>query len=174
VADGGAAARWAELQSGRGIPPEIRARVDWNPWQHEPSWFVPPPVPADTPSRAAGLAMLRPRGAVLDVGCGGGAAAFALAERATELIGVDRQRDMLDVFTATARERGVQARVILGEWPDAAAEAGQADVVVAHHVLHNVVDLPPFLRALTTAARRGPQRPTTPAPCFAKSASRLR
>ena len=27
--------------------------------------------------------------------------------------------------------------------------------MVAHHVLHNVVDLPPFLRALTAAARRG-------------------
>jgi SAM-dependent methyltransferase len=155
VADGGAAERWAELQSGRGIPPEIRARVDWNPWQHDPSWFVPPATPADTPSRAAGLRMLDPRGAVLDVGCGGGDAAFALAERATELIGVDRQRDMLDVFAATARERGVPARVVLGEWPDAATEAGQADVVVANHVLHNVVDLPPFLRALTAAARRG-------------------
>ena len=47
------------------------------------------------------------------------------------------------------------ARVVLGEWPDVATEAGRADVVVANHVLHNVVDLPPFLRALTAAARRG-------------------
>jgi 2-polyprenyl-3-methyl-5-hydroxy-6-metoxy-1,4-benzoquinol methylase len=156
VADGGsAAARWVELQSGRGIPPEIRARVEWNPWHHEPSWFVPASVAADTPSRAAGLELLDPPGAVLDVGCGGGDAAFALAERATELIGVDRQRDMLDVFVATAQERGLPARVVLGEWPVVAEAAGRADVVVAHHVLHNVVDLPPFLRALTAAARRG-------------------
>jgi hypothetical protein len=28
-------------------------------------------------------------------------------------------------------------------------------VVVSHHVLHNVVDLPPFLAALTAAAGRG-------------------
>ncbi|WP_219417127.1 hypothetical protein [Pseudonocardia nigra] len=27
--------------------------------------------------------------------------------------------------------------------------------MVSHHVLHNVVDLPPFLHALTAAARRG-------------------
>jgi SAM-dependent methyltransferase len=152
---GSAAARWAELQSGRGIPPEILARVDWNPWHHDPGWFAPPPVPVDTPSRAAGLALLAESGSVLDVGCGGGDAAFALAIGATGLVGVDRQRDMLDVFTATARERGVTARAVLGAWPAVAAEAGAADVVVSHHVLHNVVDLPPFLQALTTAARRG-------------------
>ena len=34
-------------------------------------------------------------------------------------------------------------------------ELRAADVVLCHHVLHNVVDLPPFLRALTAAARRG-------------------
>ncbi len=155
MTDSGAAARWAELQLGRGIPPEIRARVDWNPWHHEPSRFLPPPVPADTPSRAAGLSLLIPPGVVLDVGCGGGDAAFGLAERATELVGVDRQQDMLDAFAATARERDVPARIVLGEWPDAADAAGRVEVVVAHHVLHNVVNLPPFLQALTAAARRG-------------------
>jgi SAM-dependent methyltransferase len=152
---GSAAARWAELQSGRGVPPEILARVDWNPWHHNPTWFAPPPVPVDTPSRAAELMLLAEPGTVLDVGCGGGDAAFALAERATGVIGVDRQQDMLDVFTATAEARAVAARAVRGVWPDVAAEAGRADVVVSHHVLHNVVDLPPFLRALTAAARRG-------------------
>jgi hypothetical protein len=71
------------------------------------------------------------------------------------VIGVDRQQDMLDVFTATAEARAVAARAVRGVWPAVAAEAGRADVVVSHHVLHNVVDLPPFLRALTAAARRG-------------------
>lgn len=152
---GTAAARWAELQSGRGIPPEILAQVGWSPWHHEPSMFAPPAVPAETPSRAAGLALLAEPGTVLDVGCGGGDAAFALAERATALTGLDQQQDMLDVFAVTARERGIEVRTVLGEWPAAAPAAGRADVVVSHHVLHNVVDLPPFVRALTAAARRG-------------------
>ena len=122
---GGAAERWAELQSGRGIPPEILARAEHDPWHHDATYFVPPEVPADTPSRAAGLALLHTPGSVLDV------------------------------FTATARSRGVAFRTVLGPWPDAAEQAGPADVVVSHHVLHNVVDLPPFLLALTAAARRG-------------------
>jgi hypothetical protein len=62
---------------------------------------------------------------------------------------------MLDSFAAEAAARGVPFRAVLGRWPDAAAEAGTADVVVSHHVLHNVVDLPPFLLALTAAAGRG-------------------
>lgn len=153
---GAAAARtWAELQEGRGIPAEILAAAPADPWQHDAADFRPPDVPADTPSRHAALELLGSGGTVLDVGCGGGDAAFGLVGPATEVVGVDRQRDMLDVFAAVARSRGVPFRTVLGQWPDCAAAAGNADVVVSHHVLHNVVDLPPFLLALTAAARRG-------------------
>jgi SAM-dependent methyltransferase len=152
---GAAAQRWAELQRGRGIPAAIRAAAPADPWRHAPADFTPPAEPADTPSRRAGLEVLGAGGSVLDVGCGGGAAAFALAEAATAVTGVDRQADMLDVFAAQARARGLPCRTVLGSWPDRAGAAGRADLVVSHHVLHNVVDLPPFLAALTAAAGRG-------------------
>jgi 2-polyprenyl-3-methyl-5-hydroxy-6-metoxy-1,4-benzoquinol methylase len=152
---GPAARRWAELQAGRGIPAEILAQAEHDPWHHDVTYFVAPPVPVDTPSRDAGLGLLGPSGTVTDVGCGGGDAAFALIGPATHLTGVDRQQDMIDVFAADARVRGVPFRTVMGSWPDVAAEAGIADLVVSHHVLHNVVDLPPFLTALTAAARRG-------------------
>lgn len=151
----GAAARWAELQEGRGIPAGILARAPASPWVHDPAGFAAPAVAADTPSRRAALALLGDGGTVLDVGCGGGDASLALAARATLVTAVDRQADMLAAFAADAAARGVRFRTVVGRWPDAAAVAGAADVVVCHHVLHNVVDLPPFLRALTAAARRG-------------------
>ncbi|MCW0213135.1 MAG: class I SAM-dependent methyltransferase [Pseudonocardia sp.] len=150
-----AAARWAELQEGRGIPPEILAAAPANPWVHNPQDFTAPAVPADTPSRDAGLALLGPGGTVLDVGCGGGDAAFALVGPLEAVTGVDQQQDMLDVFAAGAQAREIPYRTVLGRWPEPAAEAGTADVVTSHHVLHNVVDLPPFLAALTSAAGRG-------------------
>jgi SAM-dependent methyltransferase len=152
---GPAATRWAELQEGRGIPPEILARATTDPWHHEVAFFAPPVEPIDTPSRRAAGALLPDGGSVLDVGCGGGAASFALAGRAGHLTGADQQQDMLDAFAAEARARGVPHRTVLGRWPDAAPAAGTADVVVCHHVLHNVVDLVPFLEALTAAAHRG-------------------
>lgn len=109
----------------------------------------------DTPSRRAALGLLRGGGSVLDVGCGGGDASLALAGTATHVTAVDRQDDMLAAFAADATARGVPFRTVPGRWPDSALGAGIADVVVCHHVLHNVVDLPPFVTALTAAARRG-------------------
>jgi SAM-dependent methyltransferase len=151
---GGAARRWAELQSGRGIPPEILAAAPADPWAHDPRDFTAPDVAADTPSRRAAAELLGDGGTVLDVGCGGGAAVFGL-DRVTGAVGVDRQPDLLEAFAAAARARGVPCRTVPGSWPDVADEAGRADVVVCHHVLHNVVDLPPFLTALTAAAGSG-------------------
>jgi hypothetical protein len=62
---------------------------------------------------------------------------------------------MLDLFAADATARGIPHRTVLGTWPQTAGAAATADVVVSHMVLHNVVDLPPFVTALSTAARRG-------------------
>jgi SAM-dependent methyltransferase len=152
---GAAAARWAQLQEGRGVPPQILARAPAPPWVHDPAAFAAPAVPADTPSRRAALELLGDGGRVLDVGCGGGAASLALAGSVTHVTGVDQQADMLAALAADAAARGVPCRAVQGRWPGAAAEAGRADVVVCHHVLHNVVDLPPFVAALTAAARRG-------------------
>ena len=151
---GAAARRWAELQGGRGIPPEILGAAPADPWTHEPRDFAAPDVAMDTPSREAAAALLGAGGTVLDVGCGGGAATFAL-DRVRAVVGVDRQPDMLALFAASAAARGVPYRTVAGPWPDVAAAAGRADVVLCHHVLHNVVDLPPFVSALTTAASRG-------------------
>lgn len=153
---GEAARRWADLQSGRGIPPEILAAAPDDPWTHDPADFTAPETPADTPSRDAGLALLYDGGTVLDVGCGGGDATFALVGPLRSATGVDQQQDMLDLFTAGAAARGIGAAAVRGKWPDAAPTVpGPHDVVVSHHVLHNVVDLPPFLSALTGAAARG-------------------
>ncbi len=153
---GSAAARWAELQRGRGIPPEILARAEHEPWVHDPKDFAAPAVPADTPSRQSALALLGGSGpyrsgTVLDVGCGGGDASLALAGVVTHITANDQQADMLEIFAADATARGIPFRTVAGRWPDAAPDAGTADVVVSHHVLHNVVDLPPFLAALTAA-----------------------
>jgi hypothetical protein len=61
---------------------------------------------------------------------------------------------MLEGFLANARAAGVDARAVVGRWPDVARDVEPADVVVAGHVLYNVPDLAPFVGALAATARR--------------------
>ncbi len=89
----------------------------------------------------------------MDVGCGGGAAAFALVPEVRRVIGVDRELEMLEMFAANARSRGIPVETIDGSWPEVAPRTKAADIVVAHHVVYNVSDAVPFLEALDAHAR---------------------
>jgi SAM-dependent methyltransferase len=156
LTSGPAAVRWRELLQGRTIPAEILAVAPKDPSRHDPARFVPPATPEDTPSRRAGLQLLGPDAAtVLDVGCGAGAAGLALMPKVSHLTGVDHADDMLRAFERACTERGVAHRSVHGAWPQIAAQAGVADVVVSHHVGYNTLDLGPFVVALGAAARRG-------------------
>lgn len=157
TAAGAASARdrqWAHDLASWAIPDEIMAQAPTNPWIHPVAQFCAPDGPTlDSMSHAAARDALPEAGSVLDVGCGGGRAAFALVPPASEVIGVDHQQDMLDAFATTADQRGVIHTEILGDWPDAAPRTPIADVVVCHHVAYNVPDLTGFARALSEHAR---------------------
>ena len=91
---------------------------------------------------------------MLDVGSGAGAACLPLAARATGLTAVDADPGCSDCWPSGPRPPGWRTQVVLGRWPDVAAQAPPADLVTCHHVLYNVPDLGPFLDALTGHARR--------------------
>jgi SAM-dependent methyltransferase len=149
-----ASSRWAEALHAWAIPREILAKAPESPWGFPPELFAAPEVPASTPSRKRALGALPPGGSVLDVGVGAGAASLGLVPPAARLVGVDESADMLVRFTAASARLGIAVRTVRTRWPEAAGEAGRADVVVCHHVLYNVADLVPFVRALTSSARR--------------------
>lgn len=151
---GGAAARWEQALAAWGIPEHILAQAPQSPWIHPVALFVATGQEPDTPSHRAAREALPEGGTVLDVGCGGGRAAFALTPPAARVVGVDHQQSMLDSFAAAAGERGVEHVEVLGDWPDVAAATPEADVVVCHHVAYNVAALAPFGLALSAKARR--------------------
>ena len=76
------------------------------------------------------------------------------AGRAGVLIGVDAQEDMLEGFRANARAAGADVETVHGRWPTSPDEVSAVDVAVAGHVLYNVADLEPFVRA--SAERTSP------------------
>jgi SAM-dependent methyltransferase len=150
--------RWRADLAAWAIPEHITAAVAESPWVLPRQVFA---RRADrvsaTPSGASyqrAWAALDPPGSVLDVGSGAGAASLPLLSRATSLTAVDSDPEMLDKFSERSSAAGIPVRSVVGRWPEAAPEAGPADVVTCHHVLYNVPDVRPFVTALTASARR--------------------
>ena len=148
---------WAEALATWAIPDEILAAAPESPWQVPPELFT---RRADLQiERREGVSMTRAEeslgagGAVLDVGAGAGAASLPL-RGVTELTAVDIRPEMLDELQLRAEKLQIKAATILGRWPDVSSGAPAADVVVCHHVLYNVPDIGPFVRALDDHSRR--------------------
>jgi SAM-dependent methyltransferase len=150
------AERWAQALAEWAIPPEILARAPASPWEFPPGMLErradrasTTPTPSD--HRAAEALPLK--GAVLDVGCGAGAASLPLARQASLLYGVDVDQRALQEFRSRARATGARALTAQGRWPDVAEQVPAVDVAVCHHVAYNVPGLPAFARRLTQKAR---------------------
>lgn len=147
-----ASARWAADLAAWGIPEEILSAASQSPWIHPVDLFRAEVELADSPSHQLARVALPYGGSVLDVGCGGGRAALAVAPPAGLVIGVDHQPEMLRAFADAAAARGLEHAEVLGTWPDIAGAAPAADVVVCHHVAYNVADLAGFALALDAHA----------------------
>jgi ubiquinone/menaquinone biosynthesis C-methylase UbiE len=150
--------RWQADLAAWAIPEQITAAVADSPWVLPRQVFarradrlaVTPGGPSCQRARAA----LDPPGSVLDVGAGAGAACLPLLDRCTALTAVDTDEGMLALLRERAEAAGLTPTLVHGSWPQAAAHAGQADVVTCHHVVYNAPQIGPFLVALTRAARR--------------------
>ena len=148
-----AAQRWRDALNAWALPDEIVNSAPQSPWIHPPVLFEVPDAIAASPSHDRAREVLGEGATVLDVGCGGGIAAFALTPPATHVIGVDHQPEMLAMFRANASARGLDCETVEGFWPAVADRTPVADVVTAHHVVYNVADIDPFLRTLDDHAR---------------------
>ncbi|MFY9510647.1 MAG: bifunctional 2-polyprenyl-6-hydroxyphenol methylase/3-demethylubiquinol 3-O-methyltransferase UbiG [Rubrivivax sp.] len=102
------------------------------------------------------LATLRGK-AIVDVGCGGGILAEAMAQRATQVTGIDLATRPLGVARLHALETGVSNL----EYREIAAEAlaaerpGSCDVVTCMEMLEHVPDPASIVQACATLAKPG-------------------
>lgn len=152
---GAAVERWASGLAEWAVPLDLLAAVREPPWTLRPEMFATRHEhPAETPTTARAREALPPGGSVLDVGAGTGASSLGLVPPAVDIIAVDTQPQMLEVFAERAETLGADHVELVGRWPDIAADAGTADVVVCGHVAYNVPDIAPFLAALDAAAKR--------------------
>ena len=149
-----AARKWATDLGEWAIPENIMAQAPESPWIHPPAMFTLPTEIPESPSHVRAREAMPAGGSVLDIGCGGGIAAFAIAPPAGTVIGVDHQAEMLEMFAQSATGKGLDHKEVLGDWPEVSPQTPQADVVTCHHVAYNVAEIEPFLAALDSHATK--------------------
>jgi SAM-dependent methyltransferase len=149
-----AAQKWARDLAEWAIPESIMTQAPESPWIHPPAMFTLPSEIPDSPSHQRAREAMPSNGSVLDIGCGGGIAAFAIAPPAGTVIGVDHQDEMLKMFAESANAKGFEHQEVLGDWPDVSPQTPIADVVTCHHVAYNVAQIEPFLKALDSHATK--------------------
>ena len=149
-----ASEKWKSDLEAWAIPKEIIEQAPESPWIHPPALFQIPQLIDLTPSHQKAFDALPDGGSILDIGCGGGIAAFAMGSKAQLVIGVDHQREMLQMFTDNANQRHIDSKVYAGFWPAIENDVEIADVAVAHHVVYNVQEIVPFIKAMNTHARK--------------------
>ena len=122
-----AASRWWDPQG------EMRPLHDLNP------------VRLQYVERAGSLAGLK----VLDVGCGGGLLAEAMARKGALVTGLDLADDLLQVARLHALEAGVEVNYVLeAAEAHAAAHPGEYDIVTCMEMLEHVPDPASIITAL--------------------------
>jgi 2-polyprenyl-6-hydroxyphenyl methylase/3-demethylubiquinone-9 3-methyltransferase len=97
----------------------------------------------------------QPSARVLDLGCGGGLVAEALAERGIEVLGVDASLPSLAAARRHAASSGARVAYAAGAAARLPLADGSVDAVVAADVLEHVADLDAVLREVARVLRPG-------------------
>lgn len=92
---------------------------------------------------------------VLDVGCGAGLAAEALARRGFDVLGIDAAPDAIAAAAAHAAGQGLALRYRVASPEELAAEDARFPVVTALEVIEHVPDPDAFLRAMAALLEPG-------------------
>jgi SAM-dependent methyltransferase len=154
----GAVDRWSQQLAAWALPRELMEAVAESPygwpailWKRRAETAAE--RAEETPTLARVAALGGPAGSVLDVGAGTGRASLPLARRGYRITAVEPSRDMLAGLRQLTA--GLPVRVVEGSWPAVAVLVEPHSVALSAHVVYDVADIGPFLKALHDHATAG-------------------
>lgn len=154
------AARWkAELESWV-IPDHLLEQVDESPYGWPAKLWRRRTEESrsrreTTPTTSLVSQMLGGDGTLIDVGAGTGRSCLPFARAGHKVTAVEKNPGMAAGLAEEVGSEGLEMEVVVGAWPGAAAMTPQADVVLSSHVVYDVPEIAPFVRALDRHSRRG-------------------
>ena len=161
-----AAERWRSQLEAWALPDELLDAVEASPygWSKE-LWRRRSQQAADQvgPTRTVEIVReISSRGPVLDVGAGRGRASIPLARDGRRVVMVEPDAGMLDGLAEELEGVDLDVEVVAGRWPDVADRIEPVDVSMCAHVVYDVPDIAPFIRALDHVATEGAVVELTP------------
>jgi ubiquinone/menaquinone biosynthesis C-methylase UbiE len=119
------------------------------------------------------VARERPGGRALDLGCGTGVVALALARRGFDVVGVDHSPEMLEHARRKLAAEGLPVELETGDVRSLRFGDGEFDCVTIQGLLHHLEEIDPCLREATRVLQPGgflyvsePMREATPVKRF--------
>ena len=109
----------------------------------------------NTPTTSVVSELLGADGTLIDVGAGTGRSCLPYARAGHRVTAVEKNPGMAAGLREEVQSEGLAVEVVEGAWPEAAARVLASDVVLSSHVVHDVADISPFIRALDGHCRRG-------------------
>ncbi|CAN5291009.1 class I SAM-dependent methyltransferase [soil metagenome] len=154
----------AELEAWE-LPPELLATATESPykfpqrlWQRRGEKGLA--IGASTPTTEIVAELAGQAGSVLDIGAGTGRTSFPLVQRGHPVTMVEPNPAMLASLRGLATERAVE--IVEGRWPEVENEVARHEVALSGHVIYDVPQIVPFLRAMERKAVAGVVIEATP------------
>ncbi|MYG91723.1 MAG: class I SAM-dependent methyltransferase [Acidimicrobiia bacterium] len=157
---GSPSGRWkADLESWA-IPESVLEQADESPYGWPPELWRRRTRESrtrrgTTPTTSLVTEMLGVDGTLVDVGAGTGRSCLPYARAGHRVTAVEKNPGMAAGLREEADAEGLEVEVLVGAWPDAAVSTPVADVALSSHVVYDVADIGPFIRALGGHCRRG-------------------
>ena len=108
-----------------------------------------------TPTTSLVSRMLGSDGTLIDVGAGTGRSCLPYARAGHRVTAVEKNPGMAAGLQEEVNAEGLEVEVLVGPWPEAAARAPVADVVLSSHVGVRRTEIAPFITGLAGTAAAG-------------------